>query len=84
LSAEDAIRPRVCRRGWLGFELMQAGWQSLRARWARRRIEANTRAELHGLDERDLRDLGLDRSQIPSIAASVARRIGVRVPDALV
>jgi len=83
LSAENAIRPSVSRSRWLGSGLMQACWQCLRVRWERRRIEAQTRAELHGLDERGLRDLGLDRSQIPSVAAAVAGRIGARVHDAL-
>lgn len=83
MSAQNAIRPNACRSGWLGSGPMQACWQRLRLRWVRRRIEAQTRAELQGLDERGLRDLGLDRSQIPSVAASVAGRLGARGHDAL-
>ncbi len=52
---------------------LQDVWQSLRAGWARRRIERDTLAELHSLDGRALHDLGLDRSQIPSLAAAAAR-----------
>lgn len=83
MSAQNAMRPHACRSGWLGSGLMQACWQRLRVRWERRRIEAQTRAELQGLDERGLRDLGLDRSQIPSVAASVAGRLGAQGHDAL-
>lgn len=86
MSAQNPGRPRA--RRWLVVELptvrcLQAGWQILRDSWVRRRIEAQTRAELHGLDERGLRDLGLDRSQIPSVAATVAGRFDARVHDAL-
>jgi uncharacterized protein YjiS (DUF1127 family) len=52
---------------------LRALWERALARRARRRIERETRAELYGLDCRALRDLGLDRSQIPSVAAAVAR-----------
>jgi uncharacterized protein YjiS (DUF1127 family) len=52
---------------------LQDFWRSLRAAWARRRIERDTQAELHALDGRALHDLGLDRSQIPSLAAAAAR-----------
>jgi len=52
---------------------LQAFWQRTRASWARRRIEKATRVELHRLDDRALRDLGLDRSQIPSVAEAVGR-----------
>lgn len=86
MSAQHPVRP--CVRRWLGAELpaargLQAFWQSLRQNLVRRRIEALTRAELHGLDERGLRDLGLDRSQIPSVAATVAGHIGARGHGAL-
>lgn len=48
-------------------------WQRWRAGQVRRRIERATQASLRGLDGRMLRDLGLDRSQIESIAVAAAR-----------
>ena len=62
-----AARQRLARH-------LRAFWQRARASWARRRIERATRVELRSLDCRALRDLGLDRSQIPSVAAAVAGR----------
>lgn len=52
---------------------LQAAWLRLCAGWARRRIDRDTQAALHALDGRALHDLGLDRSQIPSLAAAAAR-----------
>ncbi len=62
---------------WLGLQRALAlrvreCWQRLRAGLRRWRTERHTRAELHGLDARMLRDLGLDPGQIPWIARPVA------------
>ena len=71
-------RPTARQNRWVGSVKrlardLQAYWQRARASWARRRIEKATRVELHRLDDRALRDLGLDRSQIPSVAEAVGR-----------
>jgi uncharacterized protein YjiS (DUF1127 family) len=72
-----AQRTRTRSGRWFGLQRalalpLRELWQRLRADRQRRRIERDTRAELLGLDGRMLRDLGLDRGQIPRIARAVA------------
>ena len=52
---------------------MVADWER-RAKdwWQRRQVAHATREALHGLDGRALRDIGLDRSEIGSVAAELA------------
>lgn len=78
MSPAHADRSRARPGRWFGPERrfvrhLQDVWRSLRASWTRRRIERDTQAELDALDGRALHDLGLDRSQIPSLAAAAAR-----------
>ncbi len=47
----------------------------------RRRLERATRLTLHSLDARTLRDLGIDRSEIPYLAAEVANERIARIAD---
>ena len=60
-------------------------WQRWRVCQVRRRIERDTQASLRGLDGRMLHDLGLDRSQIESIAVAAAglgrERQGATLPE---
>ncbi len=56
----------------------RALWGRLRAGWRRQRIEDATRATLRALDDRVLHDLGLDRSEIPSVAAAAASDLACR------
>jgi uncharacterized protein YjiS (DUF1127 family) len=60
-------------------------WQRWRASQVRRRIERETQASLRGLDGHMLHDLGLDRSQIESIAVAAAglvrERQGATLPE---
>jgi hypothetical protein len=59
----EALRARVLRR-WLGRGWLAWGWRRLVAAAGARRAEA----ELRALDERELRDLGLDRGGIVGAA----------------
>jgi uncharacterized protein YjiS (DUF1127 family) len=45
--------------------------QTIAARWQRRRDLAATRRDLAGLDDATLRDLGLHRSEVGSVAAEL-------------
>ena len=45
----------------------------VRDQWSRRRIAHDTERMLRTLDTRTLRDIGLHRSEIPSVAHEVAR-----------
>ncbi len=57
---------------------LRALWGRLHAGWRRRRIEDATRATLRALDDRVLHDLGLDRSEIPSVAAAASSDLACR------
>ena len=46
--------------------------QAIAAWWQRRRAAAATRSALQLLDSRALHDIGLDRSEIHSVAAELA------------
>ena len=51
-------------------------WSATAGYFERRRQFANTLAELSNLSERELNDIGLHRSMIPSIARKSAGYIG--------
>jgi uncharacterized protein YjiS (DUF1127 family) len=77
----SAGRPRLERpvrlssgglRRWMWR--LQAWWRARHAARTQRHIERTTELALRRLDGRVLRDLGLDRSQIESVSAAVARR----------
>jgi uncharacterized protein YjiS (DUF1127 family) len=57
--------------------------RDLLARWRRRRLARATRRALGAVDDRLLRDLGLDRSQIASVAAHPDDADGRRRPGRL-
>lgn len=57
---------------------LRALWRRLRADRRRRSVEGATRVTLYALDDRVLRDLGLDRSEIPSVAAAAASDLACR------
>ncbi len=57
---------------------LRALWRRLRADRRRRRLERAVAATLRALDDRTLRDLGLDRSRIPSLAVDAAGPLACR------
>ena len=57
------------RPGWL--RLARGNLALALQRWRRERDAAHTRQSLARLDDRTLRDLGFDRSEIPSLAAEL-------------
>lgn len=59
--------PRLPDLGGL-FETLRRAWARLAERWHRHRVYRTTYEELSRLDDRTLQDLGLHRSDIPSIA----------------
>lgn len=75
------------RPGWSRWpasivRTLRATWLRAQAGWVRWRLESETRTMLHHLDNRTLYDLGLDRSEVSSFAAEVARqRAGIAIAD---
>jgi uncharacterized protein YjiS (DUF1127 family) len=67
-------RPRLLA---LMARAAHAKWLHVHAIWVRRRLDSATQIALRNLDNRNLHDLGLDRSQISSIAAEAARNHAV-------
>jgi uncharacterized protein YjiS (DUF1127 family) len=69
----------------LGRKALTLTWRAWSAYWARR-TEHATVAILHALDDRALKDLGLDRSEIESVVygergcRGARRRPGVQTP----
>jgi len=58
-----------------GFSQILAGYfEDLQARRARNAIFRNTKRELENLSDRDLADLGINRSMIKSIASEAASK----------
>jgi len=51
-------------------------WKRLEGRWLRRRRQVLTVTRLHELDARALKDLGIDRSEIGSVAAESIGLVG--------
>jgi uncharacterized protein YjiS (DUF1127 family) len=51
-------------------------WTRLESRWLRRRHQVLTATRLHELDARALKDLGIDRSEIGSVAAESIGLVG--------
>ena len=49
-------------------------WERLKRGFAVRRGASRTRSELHRLDDRILRDIGIERGRIPDIALEVSKR----------
>lgn len=57
---------RLAGRGTIGRKVVDVTLRAWAAYWARR-AEHATIAILHGLDDRALKDIGLDRSEIESV-----------------
>jgi uncharacterized protein YjiS (DUF1127 family) len=51
-------------------------WMRLQERWLRRRQQVLTATRLHELDARALKDLGIDRTEIGSVAAESIGLVG--------
>jgi uncharacterized protein YjiS (DUF1127 family) len=62
--------PQPLSRGWRIRSVFQEAW---RAYW-RRRAERDTVLMLHSLDDRALKDIGIDRSEIESVVYGAADR----------
>ena len=73
LSQLDAPYPgRLARVAQPRGQVAVAVLQQFIAAWKRRRLARQTLIALHKLDARTLRDLGLDRSELVSVAAEVS------------
>jgi uncharacterized protein YjiS (DUF1127 family) len=57
--------------------------QHVRSRYWARRAERATIGTLHALDDRTLKDIGLDRSEIESVASSLHKGGGATHPRPL-
>ena len=60
--------PAVAMSLWRSW---RTAFEQARQRWRRQQDAARTARALQHLDERTLRDLGLHRSEIPSLAAAL-------------
>jgi uncharacterized protein YjiS (DUF1127 family) len=74
LSALAVSRPSdpAALHRWIAGLTMPWPWRRLLSAIRRRRRARQQRAELRLLEHRDLRDLGIDRSELPSFDAEAA------------